>query len=302
MKLDTILVATDFSEYADVAVAQATAIARTADAEVVAMYAFEASPASSYAVAGEGGTAAMIADWIAAERKRRKEKLYELESDIKKQGVRARTLFVEGYADEVVVKQADELGADLIVIGSHGRTGMSRWLLGSVAEHVVRRSRVPVLIARGDAKPFRKMLVPTDFTPFARRALDAAITVAEPDSQIDLIHFWQDPLTSPIYFETPTPADVSDAVRDSIETSVRKQGQQLVDDIADNKHAVTFDTLPDTARHGIQQKLDENGYDLVVLGSHGHRGLKRFFLGSVAETTVRHAKCSVLVAHAEQTS
>jgi len=302
MKLERILVATDFSDFARTAVDQAAAAARGADAELVVVYAFDATPTSSYAVADQGATSAAIDEWLADERARRQKALAGLEQELVDSGVRARAVFAEGFADDVIIEQSEAVNASLVVLGSHGRTGVSRWLLGSVAEHVTRRSAVPVLIARGSAGPFRKLLVPTDFTPFARRALDAAIAIAAPDAALDVVHFWQDPLTSPIYFEAPpTPETVAVTVSEAIEASVRERGDALIAELGalDGNRTASFDCRPDTARHGIEEALGAGEYDLVVMGSHGRRGLKRFFLGSVAETILRHATCSVLIAHSE---
>ncbi len=197
-----------------------------------------------------------------------------------------------------LVAQLEKHAYDLCVIGTHGRTGLARVLLGSVAEKVVRHAPCPVLAIRpdGEPSPFRHALVPTDFSESAAHALDLAATLVEPGGSITLLHVIEAPVawTGEVPLGEPPASDLLGA----IDYQARR--------IFDNEVARfrRMSTLPITARSRVgyagAQTLSvidaDPTIDLVVMGSHGRTGIKRVLLGSVAEKVVRHARCPVLVA------
>jgi nucleotide-binding universal stress UspA family protein len=91
-------------------------------------------------------------------------------------------------------------------------------------------------------------------------------------------------------------------VREALTSEIDRAGKKLLDEHASDQHNLTFEAVQAGAAHGVIDRTKEEGrdYDLVVMGSHGRRGFRRFILGSVAETVVRHAPCSVLVVHREE--
>jgi nucleotide-binding universal stress UspA family protein len=106
--------------------------------------------------------------------------------------VRWQPLVVERAPVDAILDTTSTLGADLIVMGTHGRSGFSRLMLGSVTERVLRQTRVPLLTTRGrDAatpEP-RRILVPTDLSAASGRAFELALTEAATfDSEITLLH------------------------------------------------------------------------------------------------------------------
>ena len=78
---------------------------------------------------------------------------------------------------------------------------------------------------------------------------------------------------------------------------LHEQAARLIDKFENSRFQIRFRELEDAAATGIQKVLDSQDYELVVMGSHGRRGLQRWLLGSVAETTVRYSECSVVVVH-----
>ncbi len=139
-----ILSPTDFSDTANTAVVQAQALAQQAGCELVLMHvlmepAFGLAEGSAYAPP-------LLADEY---QRAMREKLEKLAGELgAAHGTRVSTKVAHGTAHEAIVRAADEEGADLIVMGTHGRTGLSHFFLGSVAERVVRTSKVPVLTVR----------------------------------------------------------------------------------------------------------------------------------------------------------
>jgi nucleotide-binding universal stress UspA family protein len=175
---------------------------------------------------------------------------------------------------------------------------LKRLLLGSVAEKVVRTSLTNVLVARGEPTAFARILVATDFSPASERALQVALGLgAGGDVQIDVLHAWQYPAgTYGLKTPEPTSGPLVE-LHDQIVHQVDTLGQALVQRYSTAQRPVRFVRAFGGAREVVHNRLESHAYDLVAMGTHGYRGFQRFLLGSVAEATVRHAPCSVLIAH-----
>lgn len=144
-KIQQILVATDFSACAKEALEQAIDLARNLKGKITLLYVFEspfpypdATSLSAYPQLYRS-----LQDF-----KREEEKKLQSAAGIPGAGIEIRPLFKEGSASLEIVKAAQELKADLIVVGTHGRAGMSRFLMGSVAQRVSQSAPCPVLIVR----------------------------------------------------------------------------------------------------------------------------------------------------------
>ncbi|MBZ0238306.1 MAG: universal stress protein, partial [Deltaproteobacteria bacterium] len=185
---------------------------------------------------------------------------------------------------------ARELGVELIAVGTHGRAGMRRLLLGSVAEKTVRLASSSVLVARGDApsRGYRHVVVGTDLSPLADRALEQAVQLIAPGGHVQVVYAWQAP-----YLEYDLSGRVTLELRAGAEAELGAQRERLL--ALPRPPDVTMSVeLRDGAPVLVLEELSRDA-QLVVVGSHGRRGVRRFLLGSVAEATVRHARCSVLV-------
>lgn len=224
------------------------------------------------------------------------QELGKLASDLAARGARTSHALLEGDPGPGLAAAARERDLGLLVLGSTGRTGVRRFLLGSVAERTVRLSESSVLVARGVEPPaggYERLLVGTDFSEQAERALEAAIGLAAPGARVDVLHCWELPIPIPA-------ADVGggaavEPLHQQIQDDVDQAGSELVARFQDRGVKVEFTKLLTSASQGIQEQLEAGDHQIVVLGSHGRRGLQRWLLGSVAEVTVRHAPCSVLV-------
>jgi nucleotide-binding universal stress UspA family protein len=291
-----ILVGVDLSEQSETAVGHAVELARPGGAEVVLVLVdaipemVEPFPPSASATVQT--YVHTLKDRLAADRAG----LAELRQRWVGRGVEISQLVVDGYADDELVKTAAETGADVLVVGSHGRTGLKRLLIGSVAERVVRLAECSVLVARGPAPSdgYRRIVVGTDFSALADRAFVRALELARPGGRIDLVHCWQ---MTPILTPPDAPAMIPsyDAIRADIRDELAERGKAAVARGPAGLD-VHFHLLERPAAHGLDDFAREVNAELIVVGSHGRRGLRRFLLGSIAEVTVRHASCSVLVA------
>src|SRR4051812_2571395 len=141
-----LLVATDLSPIADAALERAIAFAARDGAKITLAYAehhYVPTPGMSLP------ETEALANLEASQRGAADEALEERRQEARDAGVTAEVVARRGNPDDVIPELAEEVGADLVVIATHGRTGIRRFLLGSVAEHVVRRSPVSVLVTRG---------------------------------------------------------------------------------------------------------------------------------------------------------
>ncbi|MFN0250054.1 MAG: universal stress protein [Kofleriaceae bacterium] len=182
---------------------------------------------------------------------------------------------------------------DLCVIGTHGRTGLSRILLGSVAEKVIRHAPCSVLAIRPDSQAvsFSRILVPTDFSDSSSDALDLAAQLVRPEGTITLLHV----LELPVMW--------SGKISDELAGELDRRATAALDAMCSRLETARVTAVSRIGYPGAQTLAaldDDHSIDLVVMGSHGRTGLRRMLLGSVAEKVVRHARCPVLVARRRQ--
>jgi nucleotide-binding universal stress UspA family protein len=144
--LHRILVATDFSDYSKEALQYAVHMARSWGADLYLLHVFEPPFFSHAGVAPS--MRAEVHQWIRELREEDHQRLNRLAEEVRHQGAKVHSIFKEGTPFLEILKTAEEIPADLIVMGTHGRTGLAHVFLGSVAERVVRRSSSPVLTVR----------------------------------------------------------------------------------------------------------------------------------------------------------
>ncbi|WP_428263458.1 universal stress protein [Haliangium sp.] len=295
MALHKILVAIDFSAPSRAAFERAVLLAERTGAGLELLWVEDTATTNSLVY----GTATQEVERLMAELQAESSaQLGKLAEEARARGVEIGHRVEQGHPDEVIVATADDIGADLVLTGTKGLTGLKRFLLGSVAENVARACHTNVLVTRGDAAEYRRVLVATDFSPTSEKALTVAMAVAAPDAEIDLFHAWQyPPGTHGLATPTPRHSDPVASLHEQIIELNTLRGEALRQRFGNGAQTLRF--LQD---HGapaavIQQRLEAHPYDLVATGTHGYRGFRRFILGSVAEATVRHAPCSVLVAH-----
>jgi nucleotide-binding universal stress UspA family protein len=183
--------------------------------------------------------------------------------------------------------------ADLIIVGTQGKTGLKRVLMGSVAEQTIRYAPCPVLVVRGDIEPEtfpKSMMVCTDFSEESMPALALGGAVASAfNTSSTMVHTRTEHSRRQQleWAESSGAEEVDSAVRKELE---RLHSAYLPPPV--QEAFVVADSVSDAiVRHAAQAKTD-----LIVLATHGRTGLKRLAMGSVAEHVTRHAPCSVLVA------
>jgi nucleotide-binding universal stress UspA family protein len=205
-------------------------------------------------------------------------------------GIETVTKVLQGGVAETITMYAGKYEMDLVAMPTRGRTGFDRLLLGSTTERVVRESAVPVLSIRPDGEtaryPYRNILVPTDGSERADDALDRALTLADrTDATVHVL----------------TVVDVGTVGGEGysgVDALIEGAGETVVEAAATAEEAgvdsVEAVEVGSSAARGIQSYIDENDIDLVVMGTQGRTGVKRYLLGSVAERTVRTSPVPVL--------
>jgi nucleotide-binding universal stress UspA family protein len=287
-----ILVGIDFSDSSDLALLQARALAVQLDASLTLLHSTGMTDAGQQ-VYEEGKNAG--ASWTTYVKQRLDHARGELEARrarCEAEGIKTTTRMVAGYADAAMVSMGHELEADFIVVGTHGRRGRDRWLFGSVAGNVVRLSRRNVWVAREATPPIgrpSRVMVATDFSPTADSGVRAALALSKPDALVDVVHCWRVGFD----FGLPPPLPLLDEMRER----ALENGTRLLAEYADSGRHVRFDMIDGEPVEGILARLADGDHDMLVIGSHGRRGVGRLLLGSVAESLVRRATHSVLVVH-----
>jgi nucleotide-binding universal stress UspA family protein len=215
-------------------------------------------------------------------------------------GVRRELRVEQGDSiHEAIEKQASTSGVDLIVMGSHGRTGFTRLLLGSVAERVIRHAPCPTMIVPAHAHDvvpegpvrYRKILCPVDFSEHSIHAVEYGVTLSEEsDAELCLLHVLL-PLTRELKELEPSFEDL----RLQIEGDrLRRLGELIPADAA--MYCTVHTALRKGAVHReILAAAAEQSADLIVMGAQGGGALDAAIFGSNTERVARAACCPVLV-------
>jgi nucleotide-binding universal stress UspA family protein len=181
-----------------------------------------------------------------------------------------------GDPEKVILSVARECRPDLLVVGTHGRKGLSLTFLGSVAEAVLSHSSVPVLVVRGEAKSVRRVLAPIGGDEEAQRGLAAAGIVAKAyGAHLDVLHV----VTDPLFGANP-----------------RKLLMTQVDVLPEDVKRATSPSSAVRLGDPIEEILSEaDGKDLLVVVARPKSPLKDLLLGTTAQRLARHAKIPLLV-------
>lgn len=286
--MTTILIGTDFSDAAEAAHLQGVHLAERLGADVVFAHVVPSLDLVTSAMQ------ARYADTLGEALETLRARLQALVDSHGGPGLAAASQLAEGEPSHRLAEIAAELEAEAIVVATLGRTGLERFLLGSVAERVIRYAATKVLVARSQSSGrmgYRDILVPTDFSPAADRALEAAVQIAGADARIELMHCWQTPAMLAAFGGAAVMPGLEDEIRDEVAV----EAQRRLDAVESDRVDIELSIHRGAPASEIQDKLAERAFDLVVMGSHGRTGVSRFLLGSVAERTVRHSPCSVMV-------
>ena len=270
-----ILCPVDFSETSGLGLRYAGAFARCSQARLTMLYADRFEPPPYFTKGQIDQLMRQCRDCKALAERRIRE---FVQAEFGPDSLEIETRVVEGYPAESIIRTSGELNADLIVMGTHGRSGLTHWTLGSVTERVLGETQIPLLAVRPPMTPpppslaIRNILCPVNDTPVARGALGYATALGRCFSaRVTVLH-----------------------VRE-------KGGSRGIESLG------TWIPGPDRAgselrplyREGeaareIVAAASEPGCDLIVIGAHQSTFFGEKVLGTTTVRVVRHAPCPVL--------
>jgi nucleotide-binding universal stress UspA family protein len=295
-----ILLATDGSAEAELAARMAKTLSEKLDSELHVVY-VETLP-SPYT---SPESAVVDPDFRDTLRKRAEgdagEKLDEEVEKVRGMGGEiARSHAAAGRPDAEIVRVAEELPAGLVVVGSRGLGGVRRALLGSVSSSVVRHARGSVLVVRGEGgqasvDPGGPIVLAVDGSEQAKMATQAAAELsAGTGSEVHVIYVQPSP--ERLYGHHFYSEDIKESLLDQARTEARAFLDEQAEAVGSGGGSVAQTYLA-TGRpdEEIIELAEEIGAGLVVIGSRGLEGIRRALLGSVSESVLHHAHCSVMV-------
>lgn len=291
MKIERILLATDFSSWARRAEDYACSLASLWQAHLTIMSVLEFAP-------GLNPDYPVNHQYLTERMRDTSEQLAECKRRVELRGICVSARIGTGLPSEEVVAAALAEDSDLVVLGTRGGSGLSHVLLGSTAERVIRTASCPVLAVHltateGSTPPIvvklERILVPIDFFDCSLDALEYAALLARPTkASIKLLHVLE-PVSYGLDF-TLGHAEEREQTR-----------ARLIKRLDELSTALTAAGIPTAGlvRGGIPGDaiLDEAQTwpsDLLVMGTHGRRGISHVLSGSVAEAVLRRAQCPVL--------
>lgn len=208
-------------------------------------------------------------------------------------GVPYTTDVMQGNPAPTIVDYAERYNQDLIVMPTHGREGISRYLLGSVSEKVVRLSSVPVLTVRMQPEeklmfPYENILIPTDGSEAATRAAEQTLSFAVAlDATVHVLSVVDDATLGLDVRSAIASKESEQEATDAVEAIVSTAENYGVTDI--NRHTKHGSPIEE-----ILECIQSKDIHAVGMGTKGRRGTDRILLGSVAEKTVRSAPVPVM--------
>ena len=283
-----ILFATDFSRWAKRAEDYACSLASSWKASLTVLSVAEFLP-------GLNPDYPVNQQYLADLLKQASVQLSDLKVRAERRGIAVTTRVATGIPSEEAITVAGAEDSDLLIVGTRGKTGLAHVLLGSTAERIIRGAPCPVLTVRmeqeEDARPVRleRILVPVDFSDCSLDALEyAAVVAQQAHASITLLHVLE-PVSYGLDF-TIGHAGTREHVREVWTKRLEELASALkitqVPVAAQLRGGLPSDSILDCAK--------TQPCDLIVMGTHGRRGISHALSGSVAEAVLRKAHCPVL--------
>jgi nucleotide-binding universal stress UspA family protein len=294
--LRSVLVPYDGSEFSERALHHAVSLARWYKAAITLLH---VDPRGTFmAEDGVGGLASRVDP---VERKRLVSWLAEVSDEARNSGVPVEARVSEGRPTAEIVRVAREMPADLIVMGTHGRTGFDRLVLGSVTEKVLRQAPCPVLtvtsktvpVYRSGRPPFESLVCPVDFSGDSLRALEYALSLAqEAYGRLTILHAIEQfpPEEEPVL----APFDMG-IYHQAVERQVRGRLAEILPRDAPDWCQPEHVVARGKAWRAILEVAEKRTADLIVMGVHGRNAVDLALFGSTTHHVVRGARCPVLV-------
>lgn len=287
----TVFCATDFSETSALALRHAVSLARRHAARIVLAHVIEPLPVEPYPLP------MALPEGEAALREEAMGRLEGLAASLREDGLDVETRNALGPPGPRLVDLIEETAPQLVVIGTRGQTGLRHLLLGSTAEHVVRRSSAPVLTIHPDDSEriggARRVVVPTDLSDDAEVAIEAFVLLFTPEDVPKLDLAFVDstpPYLDSVGHEGLSKGELPDARREELASHL----QPMITRLREDGFEVELRILDGSPVEAITDLASSEGADMIVMSTHGRSAVVNFLLGRTAQRVVQRATCPVL--------
>jgi nucleotide-binding universal stress UspA family protein len=283
--MDRILVATDFSTRSDRALRRAMLIARRADAALTLLHVVDGDQAQRLIASEQADSWSLL---------RETAQTITTEDEIS-----AEALVMVGDVDSAIIETAEEIDADLIVLGPHRRRTRDIFI-GTIVERVLRRAQRPFLVAaEPPATQYRSTLLALDIDEASKAAARAALAMGVFDNmKVVVMHAFDTPAAGMMRRSLEAKETIDDYVEGERRDAIR-QLQDLATEIGLPPARLQVAAINGTAARTILESAKSHDADLVVMGTNQRRGFERLLIGSVTEDVIREGNRDILVVPTE---
>jgi len=288
MKISKILVPVDFSPFAGYATDYAIYFAEKYNAEITLFHAIVLYETG----VDEESHVRQMEEIIRRKEKTSHAMLDKHEGKYAKAALKLRSETARGVsASDTILEHLAENDYDLIVMGTHGRTGLKNLIYGSVAEKIVRLSAIPVMTVHNGPDrqvDIKKILVPVDFSENSRKGADRALDLAkEFGAKVEFLHVIEQQLHPSFHV---VGIESIFAINPDLKKISSEKLREFVPSDLESGYTVMEGSAPQT----IVEYAKENKFDLIVMSTRGFTGIDHLLIGSTTERVVRLAECPVL--------
>lgn len=302
IELKNIICTTDFSDVSNAAIPFGIALAKEFGAKLFLCHVIDLSSVAMY---GEGFVAPLeqetkIADYA-------HEDLRKLIGD---HPVDWEPLIPVGHTAGEIARLAEEKNADLVVSATQGRSGLKRFVLGSVTERLMRTLPCPLLVIRGLERDyvasmdkeigFQRILVGCDFSPDSELTFQYGVSLAQEfQSEVHLAHVIEPAVYKDLL---RAPMDQTEGFEQDLRKKLNKKLAEMIPEEVHNWCTSKTIILAGHPHKELTKYAVVNDVDLIVLGVRGHGLVETLFVGSTTDRVVRKAPCPVLSVRPIRTS
>ncbi|MGB0391065.1 MAG: universal stress protein [Salibacteraceae bacterium] len=283
-----ILFPTDFSEAANNALNVAVSLAQSANAELFVLHSLNSvqqyvdiSLTSAGDITMPGMQPEVVMEAIKQQKERVQNQMNDLETALTNDGVQVKTFIVDTELEQEINEFTDKHEIDFTVMGTHGSSGLREAFIGSNAQKIVRKSKVPVLTVNNKCDSFniKKVACSSDFTesPINEQLLRIKNFSDMFMADLDLVY-----INTPSYFEE------TNTVEQRLNDVINAYGLEGASTNIYN--AFNID-------EGVIAYAQQNDVDVIAMVTHGYRGMKKIFSDNITESVVNHSNIPVLTLH-----
>jgi len=294
VQFNTILCATDFSDFSNHTVGYGVALAKEFGARLIICHVIDLS---SVAIYGE-----FQLDPVGQQNRIMEDANVQLEALAGDQPVTWEPLISVGKPADEISRAVEEQNIDLVITATRGRSGFKRLILGSVTERLMRTLTCPLLVVRSPENEFvtpaeqkfqlKKILVGCDFSPDSGRAFDHGLSLAQEfQAELHLAHVIEPPVQPNLLIEETF---VSGEIHEDYNNQLIQKLNDMVPREAANWCTPQTSIMEGQPYDELIKYADTRDIDMIVLGVRGHGLVKTLFLGSTTDRVIRDSPCPVL--------